>query len=103
MAKILVQAGNIDEFICRETGKFYLNGSVILTPGARDALCKRKIAVVNGSPPACGAGVCGADDPDFERLFYGVAAMLQSEYGIKDPETLKAISLRAVEIIKDNV
>ncbi|MCL1939421.1 MAG: hypothetical protein FWG04_02035 [Desulfovibrionaceae bacterium] len=123
MQKQLVQVSNLDDFVCRAESRIYVNGStMILTSGAKDELSRRKIAVVYGSCPAaatctlhgqaaagalfaCVSGACqeGGAEAGFETLLFGLAAMLKKEYGVTDPEQLKALSLHAVNIIKSNI
>ena len=114
MSKQLVSVDNLDEFICKADGKMYVDGTIILTPGAKDELSKRHIDIVYGSAPHQAGNTCGcgsgcpecagnAFDPDVERLILGVAGMLQTEYGIKDPEQLRALSLQAVKTLKENI
>lgn len=114
MKKELVTVRNIDDFLCRREKKIYVDvKSIILTAGAKDELGKRGIVIINGpcpEAPTCRAHESLApgntdqmQDTDFERLFYGVAATLQSEYGINDLELLKSVSLKAAQIIKENV
>lgn len=103
MKKVLVQADNLDEFICREDATLHVDASMILTPGAKDELLKRGVAVVRTScaSPAPHAALSGSEN--LEGLLLGVAAILRQECGITDPERLKAASLQAVQIIRDNL
>ncbi|WP_136799091.1 hypothetical protein [Desulfosediminicola ganghwensis] len=110
MKKKLVEQSNIESFICQANGAIYVDSTMILTPGAKDELSKRKIRTVRDAKPAaccggyhaCPARLCDgvAEDADFERLFYGVAAMVKEEYGIEDPEKLKEISHQIVQTLK---
>lgn len=120
MAKQLVTIDNLDDFICRADGKFYMDGSRIITPGAKDELSKRHVEIVNG--PGCGhagcscaeaaggcacAGNCSKPDsyhsPEVDDVLIAVAATLQKEYGVTDPEQLKKMSLEMVETIKKSL
>ncbi len=114
MKKVLVQADNLDEFICRADSKLYVDGSMILTPGAKDELARRGVVVVHAScsdsasrgprgsaSPSLGAAL--GENANLEGLLLGVAAMLQKECGITDPELLKAASLQAIQTIKENL
>ena len=117
MKKQLVQVDNLDEFICRVEAKIYIDAGMILTPGAKDELAKRRVTIVHGScanSSTCGAhgsaahsggfgDLCLGGNADFERLLLSVAAMLQKECGITDPATLRAASLQAVQTIKENL
>lgn len=111
MKKTLIEKKNIDSFICQANGAIYVDATMILTPGARDELSKRKIKIVRDAKPAsscggaesCPARLCdgGGEESDFERLFYGVAAMVKQEYGIDDPQKLKEISCQIVRTLKN--
>lgn len=108
MGKTLVSVKNLEDFICRLDKRIYVD-NMILTPGAKDELSKRGVAIIYGPcPNAAGCQAHGAVssavvNKDNERLFYGIAAMLQSDYGIKDTELLKNLSCKAAKIIKDNL
>ena len=112
MKKALIQAGDVDKYLCRKDARIYIdNAAVILTPGARDELGKRGVRVIHGpcpdadgcamhahkSGPAMGDPAAG---PGSEKLLFGVAAILRDDYGISDPEQLRALSLKAAEIIR---
>lgn len=113
MKKKLVEARNVESYICQANAKIYVDNTMILTPGAKDELNKRKITIVRDSKPAstcggadsCLARVCmaGAEDADMERLFYGVAAMVKEEYGIEDPQQLKDISCQILDTLKQKI
>lgn len=118
MAKQLVTIDNLDEFICRGDGKFYMDGSRIITAGAKDELAKRHIEIVYG--PGCGhagsscAQACGCQGggcsttaaqaaPEDEELLIAIAATLQKDYGVSDPAQLKAMSLEVIKTLKANL
>lgn len=121
MSKKLITVDNLEEYICRASAKFYMDSTVILTPGARDELKKRGIAIVPGPAPEaapCHPMMCESmtrEVPaygtmlglttfaDMEELLVGVAAILKNEYGITDPAELRDASLQAVKTIKDNL
>lgn len=119
MKKKLVRVDNLEEFICRSAAVLYADGTLILTAGAKDELGRRGISVVRGPCPEAAAGRCTAHAPgapatgqgngasgenaEYERLLFGVAAILKSEYGITDPETLRALSLQTVRVIRANI
>ncbi len=117
MKKQLVQVDNLDEYICRAEATIYVDAGMILTPGAKDELAKRRVTIVHGSRSnshPCGAhgaaahsgdlgDLCLGGNADLERLLLCVAAMLQKECGITDPETLRAASLQAVQTIRANL
>lgn len=113
MKKQLVEANNLDSYICQACATIYVTKSMILTPGAKDELQKRKICIVYGEAPSevvcttvaepTGPTVTMSDDEDMERLFYGVAAMAKEELGIDDPETLKNISIKIVDTLRKSI
>ena len=61
MKKTLVEVKNLDEHICTKNNTIYLDGSIILTPSAKDELNKRRIAIVNGSRTESDTGQCSID------------------------------------------
>lgn len=112
MAKQLVTVDNLDEFICGSDGKFYMDGTRIITPGAKDALAERHIEIVYG--PGCAhagrscaqASGCSAQaqaSPEDEEILIAIAATLQKDYGVTDPEKLRAMSLEVVKTLKANL
>lgn len=129
MKKQLVGVDNLDAHICKSSGKFYADSTIILTPGAKDELNKRKICIVYGEKPepiqtmVCkptihdpNCGVCSLGwtctttsetvDPKtaaIEELLISVAATLKTQYNITDPEELKKISIQVVKTLKDNL
>ncbi len=105
MKKQLVEQGDVAARICKETRTFYADSSVILTPGAKDELNRLGVSIVYGPCPDthCCAGTDAASAVDVEALLVGVAAMLKSEYGVEDPETLKSVSCEVVRTIKNTL
>lgn len=51
MGKKLVGVNCLDEHICQSSKKIYADGSIILTPGAKDELKNRGISIVYGPKP----------------------------------------------------
>ena len=121
MGKKLIQAGDLDSVICRETGKVYADGSIILTPGAKDELSRRGVGVVYGPKPAgagcaeaaasCPAGcTCPAcsgkpalDCTTLDALTRSVSEMLKCQYHITDEDELRRLSRQAIRTIRDNI
>lgn len=110
MKKKLVTVDTIDSFICQKNGKLYVDASMVLTAGAKDALSSRGIEIVHVETCAApGLSECAkqnnacCQDAGLEKLLLNVAAMLQQECGVTDPEKLKELSVRALEVIKANL
>lgn len=116
MSKQLVTIENLDDFICRHSGHFHMDGTRMLTPGAKDELALRGIAIVNdcgcnhpgiscaeAAGGACVKAGAGAAQPEDEEILIAVAATLQKEYGVSDPAKLKEMSLEVVNTLKKNL
>ena len=124
MKKTLIQAGDVDKYLCRKDARIYVdNAAIILTPGARDELGKRGVRIINGRcPDADGCDMHSHESsaahhrispavaalgtgfgPGFEKLLFGVATILRDDYGVSDPVELRALSFKAAEIIRRGV
>ena len=107
MKRTLVAKGEIDPYICSETKTFYADETMILTPGAKDELSRRGIKVVRGKrpqpAPAQCDGTAGPCDEGLKELLVAVAALVKTEFGVEDPEAIRAISCQAVKTIKENI
>lgn len=91
MAKRLVSEKGVEEIIV--DGTVYMDGSMILTPGAKDVLRNKGVTIVYGPRPE----TCEED-----RLAAMVADLLKKEYGITDDAQVKAVCCKVVEAIKNN-
>ncbi|WP_319776997.1 hypothetical protein [Maridesulfovibrio sp.] len=113
MKKKLIEAGNLDSFICSDSKTLYVDNTMILTPGAKDELCKRKIKIARVEDAAAVAetGNRGCGNPDCtkevcdgcEDLVMGIAVLLKEEYGITDMAQLKDLSFKVAEVVKGNI
>ncbi|WP_320172214.1 hypothetical protein [Maridesulfovibrio sp.] len=113
MKKKLIEAGNIDCFISPESHTLYVDSSMILTPGAKDELRKRKISItrVEDSAAVAAEGKGGCGNPactkevcdECEGLVMGIAVLLKEEYGITDLSKLKDLSFSIAEAVKANI
>ena len=105
MGKKLVGIDNLEAAICQ--GKIYVDGTIILTPGAKDELTRRGIPIVYGPKPEaveCGsAPAAEASAPALENLLLVVAGILKNQCGVNDPEQLRALSCQVVKTIKENI
>ncbi len=133
MKKQLVEAGNVDAYICKETGTLYADGTLVLTPGAKDELGRRGVAVVYGPrpgaaccPPGCTCPACCtpgygaaahcpagctcaacaggvANDAETERLMLAVAVVLREDFGMKDLAALQETSCKVARAMRGNM
>ena len=111
MKKTLIQVNNLDDYICKADSRIFVDSAgMILTPGAKDALRKRGIALVYGPCPEAAsctlhapAATGAACSRSAEKLLFGIATVLKEEYGITDLEQLRRFSLKAVETIQKNL
>lgn len=123
MKKELICVENLDAFICKQDGKLYLDRGRILTPGAKDELARRGVSIVYGPEPApaascrscCGTGRTFSVGPEkeasspvvmtksLESLAIAVASMLRKQYGVTNPEQLRAMTIEALKTIKDTI
>lgn len=113
MKKTLVTVRNLDDFICGECGAFYQKDSMILTAGAKDELCRRGIRIQHGEAPAgsccsgTSSGPCDAVDvaclvgaSSVEDLRGRLAAMMEKQCAVSNPEQLRAASLKALDVLR---
>ncbi len=89
MKKTLVQLNNLEEHICRAHNKVYADGSIILTPGAKDELARRGIAVVTGgnSDPARAVDLCA----DWAACAHAGSCARAAASGCRDASGLPSI------------
>jgi hypothetical protein len=116
MQKTLIKLDNIDGAICRLDNRIYVDSTMVLSPGAKDELNKRGVTIIYGSCPSQAScpehghgksdnslSSCLTASKDLESLRLGMATMIKKECGVINPERLKALSLQAVETIRDNL
>ncbi len=104
MGKTLITIDNLDQFI--HSNKLMMDSAKILTPGARDELCKRGVQISYDEAAAhhCGHGECAqhahdGHDEHCDDLLIGVAAIIKQHYGITDPDELRKVTLETVAVI----
>lgn len=98
MGKTLITIDNLDQFI--HGNKLVMDSAKILTPGARDELCKRGVQLSYDEAAAhCAHGECSQHDEHCDDLLIGVAAIIKQHYGITDPDELRKVTLETVAVI----
>ncbi|CCO23641.1 hypothetical protein [Maridesulfovibrio hydrothermalis] len=118
MKKKLIEVGNLESFLCPDSSMFYVDSTIILTPGAKDELGRRKISIARVADAEAAvreqkdqafsecrdAGDCvKAERDECENLVMGIAVMLKEEYGISDIAQLKEMSFQLAEIVRENI
>ena len=114
MKKELICVENLDAFICRQDGKLYVDRDRILTPDPAQE--PAPAAACQPSGPCrgcCGTGRTFYVGPEegsalstagsLESLSIAVASMLRKQYGVTDPEQLRAMTIEALKTIRDNI
>ncbi len=107
--KQLITVQTLDACISSD-GKCYIGPNQILSPGAKDELGRRRVAIVYGPKPDASSACCCQSssgsgstscckkgsicDPD--ELAIAVAALLKKECGISDPAELRALTMEAL-------
>jgi len=89
MGKLLVEYGNVKQYICHEEKKIYVDNTMILTPGAKDYLSQVGVGIVYGAKP----GNSSANCPEVKavpntELIAKVVCILKNDYGITDAQKL---------------
>lgn len=111
MGKKLVSHKNIEEYICRNENRAYIDSSLILTPGARDELLKRGVDIVYAARPAekgdCPAppaksGPVTATDSEERALIEKTVQILNKEYGLTDRDKIMEISVQVIKRLRNN-
>ena len=119
MKKKLVEASNVESYICENGSKIYIDNTMVLTPGARDVLSGRRVEIIYGARAGaentlsaalknCASGnafsaVAGNGNGDYEKFVLNIGVMLKESYGITDPAELKRYTEKAIKIIKENI
>ncbi len=121
MKKILIGSSRVDEFIKGDEKTLYMDSTMLLTPGAKDILRNRGVAIVYGSRPvaeetapvSCPTEVHGTqevqetpENPENQEgsmasLVETIVGLLRKDFGVNDPETIREISLKVLNKINN--
>ncbi len=104
MGKKLVRANCVDEYICTETGTIYVDGTIILAPGAKDLLRNKGIRIVYGKKPdGVQAKNCSPSDISaVNQLIVQIVEILKDDFCITDTEKLVTICSQVIKSINKN-
>jgi len=108
MGKKLIGCNCLDQYICREEMRVYLDSSLILSPGAKDELHRRGVEIVysarpvereKASPPEkCNTPEPGAGSND-RVLIEKIVQLLSTDYGLNDKDQIMDVSMRVVDTL----
>jgi len=97
MGKQLVGRDNVEEFICHEEKKLYVGQTLILTPGAKDYLQEKSIAIVYGEQPAMEAKpVAKAEAASGADLNGRIEQLLKSDFSITDSKLITEVTRKVM-------
>ncbi len=100
MGKKLVRANCVDEYICTETGSIYVDGTIILAPGAMDLLRNKGVRIVYGNKPdGVQAQACSPSDISVNQLIVQIVEILKKDFCITDTEKLVTICSQVIKSI----
>ncbi|MDX2494962.1 MAG: hypothetical protein QNK27_08385 [Desulfuromusa sp.] len=98
MGKQLVGRDNVEEFICHEEKKLYVGQTLILTPGAKDYLQEKCIAVVYGEPPEAEVKPAPKSEPTSGSDLNGkIQQLLKSDFSITDSKLITEVTQKVME------
>ena len=107
MAKQLVERGNITQFINPGETTFYVDQTLLLTPGAKDYLREKGIALVYGDRPV--TAVQPATAPPVERsqvasqnpeLCERIGEMLRRDFAVRDRKQVEDVTRKVMDRLR---
>ncbi len=108
MAKQLVQRDNIAQFINPGETTFYVDQTLLLTPGAKDYLREKGIALVYGERPAAAAQPAVASTPveklqataQEPELRVRIGEMLKNDFAIRDRKHIDDVTRKVMDRLR---
>ncbi len=98
MGKKLVGHNNVEQYVCHDEKKIYVDRTMILSPGAKDYLSKNRITTVYGpKPETTAAKANGAEAEQYRELASRVVTMLKNDYGISDEQKVCEITTQVFQ------
>ncbi len=108
MAKQLVERSNIAQFINPGETTFYVDQTLLLTPGAKDYLREKGIALVYGERPTAAAQPVvasasaekqqpAAQEPE---LRVRIGEMLKTDFAIRDRKHIDDVTLKVMDRLR---
>ena len=102
MGKQLVRRDNVEQFICHEEKKLYIGQALILTPGAKDYLQEKSIAVVYGEQPATETKPAPKTETTSGSNLNGrIEQLLKSDFSITDRNLITEVTKKVMEKLEN--
>ncbi len=97
MGKQLVGRDNVEEFIHHEEKKLYVGKALILTPGAKDYLQEKSIAIVYGEEPNTEAKPARKNEAASDsNLNSRIEQLLKSDFSITDSKLITEVTRKVI-------
>ena len=107
MAKQLVERGNIEQFINQGDTTFYVDQTLLLTPGAKDYLREKGITLVYGDRPVVAKEVIKTAPVENQRaavdesdLRLRIGEMLKSDFAIRDRRHIDDVTRKVMDRLR---
>ena len=108
MAKQLVERGNIAQFINPGETTFYVDQTLLLTPGAKDYLRENGIALVYGERPVAAAQPVAVSTPVEKQqpavpesdLRGRIGEMLKNDFAIRDRKHIDDVTRKVMDRLR---
>jgi hypothetical protein len=108
MAKQLVERGNIEQFINQGETTFYVDQTLLLTPGAKDYLREKGITLVYGERPATvaqpAAAPAAVEKPRSvaaePELRVRIGEMLKNDFAIRDRRHIEDVTRKVMDRLR---
>lgn len=101
MGKQLVGRDTVEQHICHEERKLYVDQTMILSPGAKDYLTENGVAIVYGARvETCSSPTRPSQEVPEQEMNKMIAKILKRDYGIEDDSQICEIIGRVLARLK---
>jgi len=108
MGKQLVTRKNVDDLICIDEKKIYIEKDMILTPGAKDIIRNRGITIVYGKKEEKNKEVLNETDDkeeenlDKDKIEEKITNILVKDFKISNDERVNKVVSDVLEVLNKN-